>query len=106
MKAYTTIFLLISILFVLLIDGCIEPKQVNYISSCSTLNESGAIYYLTENIINSSTSYCINISANNVILDCQNHKIDGDDSADYGIYVYRSSQEATNITIKNCIVSD
>ncbi|RLF10664.1 MAG: hypothetical protein DRJ69_02840, partial [Thermoprotei archaeon] len=82
-------------------------NQAEYeITNCSTLNESGATYYLTQDIINSTQSYCINISANDITLDCQGHLIDGDDAADYGIYIYRSSAQTTNITIKNCKVSD
>jgi len=77
------------------------------ISGCTNITASGT-YVLDTDIINSSTSYCINISANDVILDCQGHTIDGDDSADYGIYVYRPflDPDPNNITIKNCIVSD
>ncbi len=77
----------------------------NEISECTNITSSGT-YYLTQDIINSGTSKCINIQANNVILDCQGHTIDGDDVADYGIYIYRDSEQTTNITIKNCIVSD
>ncbi|MCD6477514.1 MAG: hypothetical protein J7K87_00750, partial [Candidatus Aenigmarchaeota archaeon] len=36
------------------------------ISDCSVLDQPGATYYLTQNITDSSTSYCMNISANNV----------------------------------------
>jgi len=49
---------------------------------------------------------CINIQANDVTLDCQGHTIQGDDVADYGIYIHRDSVQTTNITIKNCIVTD
>ena len=77
-----------------------------YLTDCSVLDQEGATYYLTTDIIDSSTSYCMNISANNVVLDCQGHLIDGDDVADYGIYVYRNSATTTNITIKNCTVRD
>ena len=74
-------------------------------SRCAVLIDPGT-YKLTGDIINSSTSHCIDIQANDVVLDCQNHLIDGDDAADYGIYIYRSSQQTTNITIKNCILKD
>ncbi|RLI91232.1 MAG: hypothetical protein DRO95_04750, partial [Candidatus Altiarchaeales archaeon] len=84
----------------------VDAVSPYYISNCTTLNESGATYYLTADIINSSQSYCINISANNVTLDCQGHLIDGDDTAEYGIYISRDSQQITNITIRNCIVQD
>ena len=80
-------------------------KPYATISGCTSITSSGE-YYLDSDIINSGTSKCINITANNVILDCQNHKIDGDDFANYGIYISRPSKQTTNITIKNCIVSD
>ena len=75
------------------------------ISGCTSITSSGE-YYLDSDIINSGTSKCINITANNVILDCQNHKIDGDDFANYGIYISRPSKQTTNITIKNCIINE
>jgi len=75
------------------------------ISGCTSITSSGE-YYLDSDIINSTSMYCINITANNVVLDCQNHKVDGDDSAIYGIYVNRASRQNTNITIRNCIVTD
>jgi parallel beta-helix repeat protein len=79
-----------------------------YISSCSELNVSGATYYLTQDIIDSSASVCMNISANNVTLDCQGHTIDGVDEGGvyYGIIVSRETEETTNITIKNCVLTD
>jgi len=73
---------------------------------CSVLDIPGKIYKMGADIIDSTTSYCMNISANNVTLDCQGHTIDGDDVADYGIYVYRSAATTTNITIKNCVLTD
>ena len=85
--------------------GDYEWKIDPEISGCSDITSSGT-YYLTANITNSSTSMCINIEANNVILDCQGNIVDGDDTAYYGIYVYRDPVETTNITIKNCIVTD
>jgi parallel beta-helix repeat protein len=40
-------------------------------------------------------------------LDCQGHTIDGIDTEyTYGIYAYRSEETTTNITIKNCILTD
>jgi len=57
---------------------------------------------LVNDIINSSTPSCINISANNITLDCQGHLIDGDDVALYGIYNFRKNYT----TLKNCRLSD
>jgi parallel beta-helix repeat protein len=63
-------------------------------------------YNLTTDIINTSISPCINISANNITLDCQNHNIDSNGTSAYGIYIYRDSPQNTNITIKNCNMTD
>jgi parallel beta-helix repeat protein len=77
------------------------------ISACSVLDTDYGVYTLTADIIDSSATYCMNISANHVILDCQGHTIDGNDTSNtYGIYVKRSSATTTNITIKNCVVND
>jgi len=71
------------------------------ISSCTNLNESGATYKLTADIINSSAERCMNITANDITLDCQGHLIDGTKSTEkYGIYV----AGVNNTVIKNCRV--
>jgi len=75
------------------------------IDSCTNLNVAGATYTMTASISN-STSNCMNISANDITLDCAGFTIDGDDIADYGVWVERASSETTNITIKNCNLSD
>ena len=82
------------------------PLSTKYsvITDCSVLNEAGETYYLAANISNSTTSNCINITAENVTLDCRNNIIDGDDVADYGIIIKRESSETTNATIRNCRV--
>src|SRR3989338_7408905 len=52
---------------------------------------------LTANV--NSTSNCFNITASNIILDCANFNITGDDSGtEYGIYI--SGQD--NVLVKNC----
>ena len=83
------------------------PNLAINITDCADLDQPGETYLLTEDIINSSASHCMNISANNVTLDCQGHTIDGIDSAStYGIYIYRFPETNVNITVKNCRVSD
>ena len=78
-----------------------------YLTDCAVLDQEGATYYLTKDIIDSSASICMNILANNIVLDCQGHTIDGDDwNGEHGIYVNRDSPTTTNITIKNCVLSD
>jgi parallel beta-helix repeat protein len=72
------------------------------ISDCSVLNETEKTYYLTADITNSESSSCMNITANDVTLDCQGHTIDGKDTLNtYGIY---SGQSGT--IINNCTLTD
>ncbi|MCK5176889.1 MAG: right-handed parallel beta-helix repeat-containing protein, partial [Candidatus Aenigmarchaeota archaeon] len=82
------------------------PTTSNDISDCTNLNEEGKTYYLTADIIDSTDWVCMNISANNVILDCQGHTIDGNNIAPHGIAIERDSSETTNNTIRNCTLSD
>ena len=77
-----------------------SPVKALNINSCQNLNQEGQTYYLTQNIIDSTNSTCMNIIANNIILDCQGYMIDGVDNG-YGIY-----SEKSNITIKNCFIKD
>lgn len=77
------------------------------ISGCASLDTPGATYDLTADIKNSTTSKCINFTADDVTLDCHGHLIDGDDLADYGVYISRPSVgNITNITIRGCVVED
>ncbi|MCA9497374.1 MAG: right-handed parallel beta-helix repeat-containing protein, partial [Nanoarchaeota archaeon] len=94
------IFLIFFFLFV-----CISVSYSTEISTCSILSSSG-YYNLTADILNSSVAYCLNISANNVELDCQGHLLEGNGSdwSGRGIYVSRSVQEDANITLKDCRV--
>jgi len=76
------------------------------INKCTDILFPGT-YTLPQDIIDSSTSKCMNIQATNVTLDCQGHTIDGDDNANFGIYVNKTSLSAnTNIKIKNCKLTD
>ncbi len=76
------------------------------ITNCTVLDVAGVTYYLINDIPNSDYTTCMNITANNVTLDCQGYLIDGDDSGSYGIYARRASATDTNITVKNCNVTD
>lgn len=72
------------------------------ISDCTVLDGTGTTYYLDSDITDSSTSNCMDITANNVTLDCQGYLIDSDGStADYGITV-----GADDATIINCTLTD
>jgi parallel beta-helix repeat protein len=79
------------------------------VSSCSDLVTAGVTYTLNTSITgNQSTDICMNISADNIILDCQGYSITGTDQRNdkiplsTGIY----SNATKNITIKNCIVTN
>ena len=76
------------------------------LSDCAVLSSPGETYILTADIINHTDHACMDISANNVVLDCLGHLIDGDDNAQIGIGIVRGSEEVTNITVKNCVLSD
>jgi parallel beta-helix repeat protein len=96
------IMLLASLLFIISLSLVKEVRATD-ISDCTELNTTYGIYNLTADITNSANSTCMNITADNVTLDCQGHTIDGTDaSSTNGIY----AKLRTNITIKNCVVTD
>jgi hypothetical protein len=96
--------------FFLLFSLSFAKAQEYYISDCSVLDQEGATYYLTQDIIDQNVSACINIIANNITLDCQNNLIDGvdfyvpqpDEQMSFGII----SNGYSNIVIRNCRLSD
>jgi hypothetical protein len=70
------------------------------INNCSVLNQEGVTYILTSNIIDSNLQICMDIQANNIVLDCNNFLIDGINSAgSLGINI-----NGSNVTVKNCNV--
>jgi len=97
-------------IFILLVK---EAKADTPVSDCYTFTTPGT-YYLTQNLPDRNPpSYCMNISASNVILDCQGYTIDGVGltypSQSYGIYIsgrLSPYPQLTNITVKNCTLTD
>jgi len=77
---------------------------VGIVYDCSELDVADETYLQINDITDSSTSYCIDITANNITLDCQGYTIDGNDAADYAIRIARDTDTETNITIKNCVL--
>ncbi|MBR9704633.1 hypothetical protein GOV12_04420, partial [Candidatus Pacearchaeota archaeon] len=72
----------------------------NYLEDCSIISEANSIYYLKNNIINNDLiDNCINITAENVTLNCNGYYIQSDDNVS-GVY---SNQY--NTTIMNCNIS-
>ena len=87
-------------------DVTVNAGVSQNLTNCNTIIEAGT-YYLLNDITNSGFKTCMNISVNDVTLDCQNYKIDGIDSSfpaniTYGIYF----ADKDNVVIKNCYVSD
>ena len=76
------------------------------IDSCSNLTIAGGNYYMNASILNSATSNCINISANNIIFDCRGFTIQGNGTSDIGILISRTSANNTNIIVRNCNVNN
>ena len=84
-----------------------EPVPFSYLlTGCMNITTPG-MYNLTASISNSNQARCINISVNNVTLDCHGNTIDGDNvNAKTGIWAIRAASEIGNITIKNCVITD
>ncbi|MCK5476722.1 MAG: right-handed parallel beta-helix repeat-containing protein [Candidatus Aenigmarchaeota archaeon] len=99
------ITIMISILMTCLLLLHSVSAEASPISSCTIIDSSGE-YQLTKNLVSSST-ICIDIKADNVILDCQNYAIKGIHIyGSSGIQIKRSSPTNTTIEIKNCIIRE
>jgi parallel beta-helix repeat protein len=80
------------------------------VTGCTNITSPG-VYNLTQSITDwnsPSGAVCINITASDVIFDCQGYWIDGTDTSNtIGIKAEgTSSNTLTNITIKNCNLTD
>jgi len=79
------------------------------ITNCTNLSTENGVYNLTQNItgnqtefqwsVSSNKSYCINISASNIILDCGGYSILGNSS---GVTMGILANNTNNLTIMNC----
>jgi len=88
------------ILLVFIIVFSINLSNAINVNSCTDLSTTGGSYILTDSISTSRT--CLNITANNVILDFDGYNITGDNTgADYAVY-----SSFSNITIKNGFIYD
>ncbi len=83
-------------------NGTQDSVIVN-ITNCMVINSAGS-HSMTGNVDDSDSTACINITANNVVLNCLGYHVDGDGTSgsDSGIYVYHSSGQNVNVTIQNC----
>lgn len=82
------------------------------IDSCQVIDEEGE-YKLVNDIESIGDEICINIQADNIILDCNGHTINGNleevpgDEERIGIHVFGTEDDAlTNLTIKNCGITE
>ena len=72
------------------------------VTECSNLDLQGGKYYLTKDITNSETASCINIQADNITFDCQEHRIYcSGGTYTSGIYL----NGIDNTKIRNCVVN-
>lgn len=76
------------------------------IDSCGQISIPG-VYTFNASIIDSSTSDCIDITSEDVVIDCNGHTIDGNDVASRGVYFNLGYNTNTpNITLMNCNISN
>jgi parallel beta-helix repeat protein len=77
-------------------------KADTYLTDCATLGTPGETYYLTADIIDYYFGEtCMDVQADNIVLDCQGHTIDG--AGDWrGIGIYNSNY----VVIRNCVLTD
>jgi nitrous oxidase accessory protein len=73
------------------------------ITDCRNITTSGS-YVLTTNLTDKTNATCLEISANDVHIDCQNHNIDGVASTSGNNAI--KDNEYKNITIENCDISE
>jgi len=76
------------------------------IGSCAIISSPGE-YVLNQSIIDSSATVCINITSSDVVFDGAGYAIDGNGTWDtYGVHVYNSTTDLTNVTVKNLKLTD
>jgi len=101
LKPLYFILLFSALFFTFFFNSTLSEASI-YIDNCTLLDTPNEAYFLTQDILDSNNVTCMNITVNNVTLDCQGHLIDGKDYVDSkGIYT-----QNTNVTIKNCNISD
>lgn len=95
--------ILVLIILTAVFLGSAQTVSAIDINNCSVLDTAGETYVLTQNVDGSSNTTCMNVTADNVTLDCNGYKIDGVNSPNtYGVYTISRK----NITVKNCNVTD
>jgi len=91
------------------IEASEKNTNSNLISSCTIITKPGE-YHLTKDIVTGSIRKCINIRADNVILDCKGYMIYDPENMLAGpnalsTFISRGVySNKNNITVKNCII--
>jgi|GEM_PF-4317501 len=87
---------------VLMLSGSVSA--FTSISSCGTLDTAGEYYQLDQDLAYlAATGNCLEITADDIILDCAGFTIDGIDASSIsGVY----AETQGNITIVNCTITD
>ncbi len=91
------------IFFLLLVTG--GYASTFNVTQCAVLSENNTDYVLNTSFTNTTANACLNITGFNDTLDCQGYNINGASSS-YGIYVSWASIQNTNVTIKNCNITN
>jgi len=79
--------------------GATSLQKVVEISNCTTLSEENKTYILTQDI-NTGDNAFINISADDIVIDCRWHKISGNGNGT-GIKI-----TGNNVIVENCIIEN
>jgi hypothetical protein len=96
--------LIISLIFLFSLNSVLATDY--NITGCQGSMRQNNRYFLTQDIVNTSSSFCFQVysSETNVTLDCQGHLVDGIDAG--GSRGYYEGSYQTQVTIKNCVFSD
>ena len=99
--------LLPAVVSIVIVSVLIFPNKARALTpvmNCSVLNTAGETYNVINNISSPGVgATCLNISADNITLDCQNFTIVGNGLLNDGSAGIRLNQ-VSGVTVKNCIV--
>ena len=89
-------------MFVLL--SAISVHAVTHLTDCADLNSASESYVLDNDVSFTGSTYCFTFSAIDITLDCQGHKITGDETWDG--YAFMDNCAGGIRTLRNCDISN
>jgi len=93
-----------AIVILILLSFSHKAHALTNVTGCGVLNIPGETYNVINNISSPAVAgTCLNISANNITLDCQNFTISGNGLLNDGSNGIRLNQ-VSDVTVRNCIV--